>query len=74
MTIQNDLLIALRKHLHQMPCPTCGSHELVPMLQCDYSPDGCLWLVRCDARQTQYHIGHQSVPTWAEDLKAEIQR
>ena len=49
MTAQDDPVMALRIQLHELPCPTCGSHELVPMLQCDYYPDGCLWMVRCNA-------------------------
>jgi len=70
MTVQDNPVKALRAQLHQLPCPTCGSHELIPMLQCDYYPDGCLWLVRCEHCETQYHIDHRRVPTWEEDPKA----
>lgn len=73
MTCEGDLVDALHVQLHQLPCPTCGSHELAPMLQCDYYPDGCLWLVHCDACQTKYHIDRRSVPTWGEGPKAAIQ-
>lgn len=73
MTVQDDPVIALRMRLHQLPCPTCGSHSLVPMLQCDYYPDGCLWVVHCDCCQTQYHIDRRSVPTWAEEQKTAIE-
>jgi len=66
MTVQNDLVRAVRIQLHQLPCPTCGTHALKPILNCDYYPDGCLWLVRCESCQTQYHLDHRSVPTWAE--------
>lgn len=47
MTPQDDPVMALRIQLHELPCPACGRHELVPMLQCDCYPDGCLWMVRC---------------------------
>lgn len=62
MTILDDPMMALRIQLHQLPCPTCGSHELMPKLQCDYYPDGCLWFVRCRQCQAQYHLDHRSVP------------
>lgn len=66
MTILDDPVMALRIQLHKLPCPTCGSHELVPALQCDYYPDGCLWIVRCETCQAQYHLDHRSTPTRAE--------
>lgn len=69
MAVQDNPVMALRAPLHQLPCPICGSHELIPMLQCDYYPDGCLWLVCCEHCETQYHINHRSVPTWAEEQK-----
>ena len=72
MTVQDNPVMVLRAQLHQLPRPTCGNHELVPMLQCDYYPDGCLWLVRCETCLTQYHIDHRSVPTWAKEQKAAI--
>lgn len=59
MTVQDDPVMALRIQLHQFPCPTCGTHERRPRLQCDYYPDGCLWLVRCNACQAQYHLDHR---------------
>lgn len=62
MTILDDPIMALRIQLHQLPCPTCGSHELMPKLQCDYYPDGCLWFVHCSHCQAQYHLDHRSVP------------
>ena len=62
MTRQDEPVMALRIQLHQLPCPTCGSHDLVPMLQCDYYPDGCLWLVRCERCRAQYHLDHRSGP------------
>ena len=60
MTVQDDPVMALRIQLHELPCPTCGSHELVSMLQCDCYPDGCLWMVRCHACQAQYHLDHRN--------------
>lgn len=62
MTRLDDPIMALRIQLHQLPCPTCGSHELIPKLQCDYYPDGCLWFVFCGGCQTRYHLDHRSVP------------
>lgn len=63
MTRQDDPLMTLRLQLHQLPCPACGSHDLVPKLLCDYYPDGCLWLARCNSCRAQYHIdqsrGHE---------------
>ncbi|UVT18254.1 MAG: hypothetical protein H8K03_22200 (plasmid) [Nitrospira sp.] len=64
MTAQDDTVMALRIQLHELPCPACGVHELVPMLQCDYYPDGCLWIVRCLACRTRYHLDHRSVPVY----------
>lgn len=69
MTCQDDPVTVLRRQLHQLPCPTCGCRELVPILQCDYYPDGCLWLARCDSCRTRYHFDRRSVPIWAEDSK-----
>lgn len=46
MACQVDPVDALRAQLRPLPCPTCGSHELAPMLQCGYYPDGCVWLVQ----------------------------
>lgn len=66
MTVQDDPVMVLRIQLHKLPCPTCGSHELAPALQCDYYPDGCLWLVRCQGCQAQYHLDHRSTPLWAD--------
>lgn len=63
MTVQANPLMTLRVHLHQLSCPTCGSQELFPTLRCNYSPDRCLWLVRCETCQTQFHINHRNVPT-----------
>ena len=62
MTILDDPVMALRIQLHQLPCPTCQAHELMPKLQCDYYPDGCLWVVRCGHCQAQYHLDHRTVP------------
>lgn len=62
MTMQDDPVMALHIQLHQLPCPTCGTHELRPRLQCDYYPDGCLWLVYCGNCQAQYHLDHRTVP------------
>jgi hypothetical protein len=45
MTMQDDPIMALRIHLHHLPCPTCGTHELRLRIRCDYYPAGCLWLV-----------------------------
>lgn len=56
MTVQDDPIRALGAQLHQFPCPSCGAYELMPELQCDYYPDGCLWLVRCGNCRTQYHL------------------
>lgn len=42
--------------LEGLPCPTCGSHDLAPLLQCDYYPDGCLWLARCRLCGARYHF------------------
>lgn len=56
MICQDDPVMTLRLHLHQLPCPACGSHKLVPILQCNYYPDGCLWLACCDSCGAQYHI------------------
>jgi hypothetical protein len=56
MMSQDDSVMALRIQLHESPCPTCGSYALVPMLHCDYYPDGCLWMVGCDACQGQFHL------------------
>ena len=64
MRVQNDPVMALRIQLHELPCPACGGHGLVPILQCDYYPDGCLWIVRCHACRTQYHLDHRSVPVY----------
>jgi hypothetical protein len=69
MTTQDDPVMVLRIHLHGLPCPTCGSHELVPTLQCDYYPDGCLWLVRCERCRAQYHLDRRSRPTWTDDAR-----
>lgn len=66
MTIQDDPVMALRIHLQQLPCPTCGTHKLRPRLQCDYYPDGCLWLVYCGNCQAQYHLDHRTVPAWEQ--------
>lgn len=54
MTRQDESITALRIQLHQLPCPTCGKCDLIPMLQCDYYPDGCLWVVRCTSCRTLY--------------------
>lgn len=62
MTVLNDPVMALRIQLGQFPCPTCGAHELMPKLQCDYYPDGCLWYVRCRHCQMHYHLDHRIVP------------
>lgn len=62
MTCQNDPVVTLRLQLHQLPCPACGRHDLVPMLLCDYYPDGCLWLARCDSCRAQYHIDQSRSP------------
>lgn len=62
MTVQDDPLMALRIQLHQLHCPTCGTHELRPRLQCDYYPDGCLWLVRCEHCRAKYHLDHRRLP------------
>lgn len=62
MIHQDDPVMALRVQLHQLPCPSCGRHELAPQFQCDYYPDGCLWLVSCGACRTQYHLDHRAVP------------
>lgn len=64
MTLLDDPELALRIQLHQLPCPTCGAHQLMPKLQCDYYPDGCLWYVCCGNCQTRYHLDHRTVPTW----------
>lgn len=64
MTMLDDSVMALRIQLHQLPCPACGAHELMPKLQCDYYPDGCLWFVSCGSCQTRYHLDHRTVPTW----------
>lgn len=56
MTFHDDPVMAFRIQLHLSPCPTCGSHGLVPMLQGDYDPDGCLWLVSCESCQAQDHV------------------
>ena len=63
MAVEDDPFMALRIQLHLLPCPTCGSHALVPMLHCDYYPDGCLWMVRCDACQAQYHLDVEKGPS-----------
>jgi hypothetical protein len=62
MTVLDDSVMALRIQLHQLPCPTCGAHELIPKLQCDYYPDGCLWFVYCGHCRSQYHLDHRTVP------------
>ena len=36
MTRQDEPVMAHRIQLHQLPYPTCGSHDLAPVLQCDY--------------------------------------
>ena len=70
MTVQDDPVMALRIHLHGLPCPTCGGHELVPRLQCDYYPDGCLWTARCQRCRAQYHLDRWSRPIWKEGNEA----
>lgn len=65
MTGQHDPVAALHLYLHELPCPTCGGHELQPRLQCDYYPDGCLWLVRCEGCRSTYHFDHRTVLTLA---------
>jgi hypothetical protein len=70
MPLQEDPLTALRHQLHHLPCPTCGSRELMPVLQCDYYPDGCLWFIRCAHCLAQYHLDHRSVPAWADTQHA----
>lgn len=42
MTRQDESITAFRIQLHHLPCPSCGKPELMPMLQCDDYPDGCL--------------------------------
>ncbi len=69
MTPQDESTLALRLQLNQLPCPTCSSHELVPLFQCDYYPDGCLWLVRCETCRAQYHLDHRSGPAWMDDVR-----
>ncbi len=56
MTRHDESITALRIQLHQLSCPTCGKSDLIPMLQCDYYPDGCLWVVRCTSCRTPYHL------------------
>jgi hypothetical protein len=68
MIFQDEAITALRIRLHELSCPTCGGHELEPALQCDYYPDGCLWLVRCSACRAQYHLDHRSGPALDEDV------
>ncbi len=62
MTVLDDPVMALRIQLHQLPCAACGAHELMPKLQCDYYPDGCLWFVVCGGCRTRYHLDHRTVP------------
>ncbi|MCS6316363.1 MAG: hypothetical protein H8K05_00995 [Nitrospira sp.] len=62
MIIPDDPLMILRLQLRELPCPACGAHELMPKLQCDYYPDGCLWFARCGHCQTQYHLDYRTVP------------
>ena len=62
MTHRDDPVMALRIQLHELPCPSCGRHDLAPQFQCDYYPDGCLWLVCCGTCRAQYHLDHRAVP------------
>lgn len=61
MSRSDEPIMALRIQLHHLPCPSCGKSELMPLLQCDYYPDGCLWTVCCGECQTQYHFDHRIV-------------
>ncbi len=72
MPFQDEAITALRIQLHDLPCPTCGRHELEPALQCDYSPDGCLWLVRCNTCRAQYHLDHRSGSAVDEDVRTGV--
>ncbi len=61
MTRHDESITTLRIQLRQLSCPTCGKSDLIPMLQCDYYPDGCLWTVCCGECRTQYHFDHRMV-------------
>jgi len=74
MAVQDNPVMALRIYLHQLPCPTCSRHELIPMLQCDHYPDGCLWLILCETWLTQYHIDHRSLSNWSEEKRLRLRR
>lgn len=59
MSRYDEPIMTLRLQLRHLPCPSCRKSELMPMLQCDYYPDGCLWVVRCRSCLTPYHLAGQ---------------
>lgn len=62
MTVCNKMEMDGHQALRRIPCPCCGTLALSAQLQCDYYPDGCLWVARCDACQAQYHLNYRSGP------------
>lgn len=53
-----------------MTCERCDglmvSEQICDLqgMSSDLQADGCLWILRCHACRTQYHLDHRSVPVY----------
>ncbi|TKS57775.1 MAG: hypothetical protein EWM73_03737 [Nitrospira sp.] len=70
MSCEDDPVMTLSLRLRLVPCPTCGRHNLTPILRCNYYPDGCLWMARCGSCKAQYHfdLSRSTKPGWSNQL------